>query len=186
MNILAVCGSPHVSGVSARMLHSALEAFRPDKDMIEAVACYDTQISPCSDCGFCKIAPYRCAICDGMEKIYDLIDWSNVIILAFPLYYNSFPAPLKLMVDRTMCLYRRRFLGDVRPEHMKTGIALVSAGAGKSRGEECISSQIKMFFDVCCARVEYTAFFDENDAGFKHDFDTVKKGVRQCVFGIYD
>ena len=185
MNVLAVSGSPHVSGVSAGMLHSALEAFRTGRDEIETVACYDMQISPCSDCGFCKIAPYRCAICDGMEKIYGLIDWSDVIILAFPLYYNSFPAPLKLIVDRTMCLYRRRFLGAVKPEHMKTGIALVSAGDEKLRGEECISRQLKMFFDVCCARAEYTAFFDGNDAGFKHDFETVKNGVRQCVFGRY-
>ncbi|MCL1833626.1 MAG: flavodoxin family protein, partial [Leptospirales bacterium] len=73
-------------------------------DIINA---YQTNIKPCTGCGYCA-SKLQCSIDDGMSGIYTLIKEADIISVSSPLYFSSFPAPLKTIIDRCQLLWEEK------------------------------------------------------------------------------
>lgn len=171
MNILSICGSPHQNGISQQMLDTFLAGF-PYK--VTGINPYRMNISPCTACGQCEKGNL-CPIEDDMQTVYTLIEQSDVIVVATPVYYNSVPAPLKALIDRTMCLYNRYFVAGPKGPLTKKGVLLCSSGSDDFFTRMVIKSQIKQFFDVCRASFDGAFFMSGTDRQKKPDLKKLQE-----------
>lgn len=184
MNIFIITGSPNPEGNSSKLLDAFLSGIKECKTY--QVDSYNYPVSPCADCGHCFKEISLCKIKDGMQDIYDRINWADVIVVATPIYYNAPPAPLKAIIDRTMCLYCRRFVHGIVPKKKKLGVMLISSGDDRIEAKESLKTQLKMLFDVMGASVYGTIFAGSCDNGCNmSDYQNTAKQLGITLYNEY-
>ena len=142
--VLVLFGSPHKDGPTKKLLDAFLDELdQPDVQMVDAFA---GTIRPCNDCGACKTQT-NCVIEDGLVQ---KIEWADFIVVASPVYFLSFPAPLKQIVDRFQVFFSRRFVHGMRPTmaRAKKGVLLACSGSEDDRGFTIMKQQLMMAFSV--------------------------------------
>lgn len=125
MKTLVLFASPRNNGNTKTMLDCFLKEV---EGSIEILDVYKKTISPCIDCRFCW-KKRECFIKDDMQDIYNKADEADNIVIASPIYFNSVPGPLKILIDR----FQVYWAGHVRKDFPKTiskkGIILFCGGA---------------------------------------------------------
>ncbi len=102
MKVVGFNGSPRKYGNTARLLEAALAGARIAGAETVRVDLYDYEIRPCLGClsdveEACRIP---CVIRDGMDEIYRLIEESDGIIIATPIYWFNMSGVVKNLIDR--------------------------------------------------------------------------------------
>ena len=97
MKLTAISASPRKTGNSATMVDEFCKA--SGADAIDRYNLADLNISGCRACGACA-SECSCVIDDDMQKIYQSMSNSDVIVLGSPLYWWSISAQLKAVIDR--------------------------------------------------------------------------------------
>jgi len=102
MKIVGVNGSPRKYGNTARLLEAALAGARMAGAETVRIDLYDYEVRPCLGClsdreEACKVP---CVIRDGMDRIYRLIEESEGLVLATPVYWFNVSGVVKNMIDR--------------------------------------------------------------------------------------
>lgn len=104
VKILAVSGSPIKGGNVESLLADALDShLDPPMVTAETVRLSDLEIGDCRQCNWClrKQTPERyCQIEDDMQRIYPLIDRSDVLVLATPVYFGRLSGYQATFIDR--------------------------------------------------------------------------------------
>lgn len=122
-------GSPHPRGDTAALISEFSDRLGGE---ITEYRAYDMDVGPCVDCRVCWREP-RCAIDDGMQRIYGDIIAADNIVIASPLYFSTLTGPLMSMMSRLQYFYaQRRFLGEERITKRKQGGALLVGGGDGS------------------------------------------------------
>lgn len=121
MKILVLFGSPHEKGFTRGLLDFFL-GFLNKNCEVTVVNSYEKLVRACIGCEKCKSG--KCVFND-MEKINFLVNSSDVIVIASPIYNASFPAPLKAIFDRFQPYYFKRNNID------KKFVLLLTAGSKK-------------------------------------------------------
>ena len=106
MKILVLNGSPKKENSDTlHMTNAFLKGMNEvgDND-IKIIHVIDKNINYCSGCFTCKRNGGTCIYHDDMKDIMDDILNTDLLILSFPLYCYGLPAPLKVVMDRTMPL----------------------------------------------------------------------------------
>lgn len=147
MLLLSIFGSPRRNGFSARLHEELIIPFKERGFFIERVYAYDRDVRPCTGCGWCRDHS-SCSINDGMDEIYRLIRAADVISISSPLYFSSFPSPLKAIIDRCQVLWEEF--------RMKQPEILTKKG---------------LF--ICAAGDEYKGMFDGVSMGIKHFYKAI-------------
>lgn len=128
-NTLVIFGSPHKNRHTAKLLNEFLH----EHNISEYVMfnCYEESPLPCNDCGWCKLQDH-CVLPD-LKNFYNQFEQSELVIMAFPVYNGSFPAPLKALIDRFQVYYNARFSRGIRPPIAvaKKVYILLTSGSGK-------------------------------------------------------
>lgn len=112
LKIIVFFGSPNKSGHSAILLNQFLSNYYKNITYnklfdIEIFYSYDLKIKPCIDCGKCD-NELKC-IYNDMDYIYEIIlNHRYFLIIVSPLYFSSFPSPLKAMLDRFQLIWQNR------------------------------------------------------------------------------
>ena len=106
MKILVFNGSPKkeksdTMHICRAFLDGMNEAGENEIKIINVV---DKHIEYCKGCFTCKKNGGDCVIDDDMRKLLDEILESDLLIFSYPLYAYGMPAPLKVVIDRTMPL----------------------------------------------------------------------------------
>lgn len=138
MKILVLFGSPHENGFTRGLLYFFL-AFLDKNYEVTVVNSYDEAVQPCIGCEKCKSG--KCVFND-MERINFLVNSSDVIVIASPVYNASFPAPLKAIFDRFQPYYFKRNKID------KKFVLLLTAGSGKVDYLPVILAQINPIIKI--------------------------------------
>lgn len=86
---------------------------------------FEMKIHPCNGCGYCKKHP-GCILNDDMNQIYDSVREAEIISVSWPVYFSSFPAPLKGIIDRFQVFWEMKKRGELLTP--KQGVVFVSAG----------------------------------------------------------
>lgn len=135
MKTLIFDGSPRKNGDTAALIAAFTEKLVGEYTVIRA---YDRlDISPCLDCRYCWDHP-GCALQDGMQEIYRLIEESDCIVIASPLYYSELTGPLLSLLSRLQVYYcARKFQGIRLIKRPKCGAVLL-AGGGDGGPEQAI------------------------------------------------
>lgn len=134
MKVLVLFGSPHEKGFTRGLLDYFLGFLKESFECeINVVSSYDESVRPCIGCEKCKSG--KCVF-DDMKKINFLVNSSDVVIVASPVYNASFPAPLKAIFDRFQPYYFKRNISD------KKFVLLLTSGSEKIDYLPCVLFQI--------------------------------------------
>ncbi len=103
MNILGISGSPTGGSSTDILVNAILEGATANHVKTRFVRLNDKNILPCQSCGKSPEPDY-CFFHDDMDELYGLMEKSEGIILASPIFFDSVSAQTKLFIDRTNCL----------------------------------------------------------------------------------
>ena len=110
-NILVVHGSPRKGGNSDMMADAFIEGAQSAGNEVKVARVGNARIAGCMACEYCFTHGGECAQKDAMTDLYPLLEWAEVVVYAFPLYYYSYPAQVKAFMDRQFCAIGGRKFG---------------------------------------------------------------------------
>ncbi len=118
--------------------------------------CFKVFPLPCCDCGYCK-ENSSCKYSD-LDEFYSKFETADRVIIAFPIYNASFPAPLKALIDRLQIYYNARFIRKIKPPIAKhKSVTIISVCGSNNNYENIIKEQICPAFTVTnCTLDEYS------------------------------
>lgn len=97
--LVALLGSPHKDGATAKMAAKLSAAFSEQGWECQTIHIYDAELEPCRGCMVCRDTG-ECVIKDGIGPIRDSLISCNLAILAAPVYFANVPGPVKTLFDR--------------------------------------------------------------------------------------
>lgn len=158
-------GSPNKSG-HTRMLLDTFLGYLPDYD-VKIIDSYHENIHACIGCFSCKTSG-KC-IYNDMENINYLLEVSDILIIATPVYNLSFPSPLKAIFDRFQPYFFKRFYMNIKPpiKKNKKAVLLLTQGLDDKRAKHIISEQLKMIFTIINADLISSVVWDNIDKNKK-------------------
>jgi multimeric flavodoxin WrbA len=120
MKLLAINGSPRMErGNTAVMLEPFLKGAKEAGGEVELLFTSKLDIKPCNGEFSCWTkTPGRCGKKDDMAMVLEKIGECDVLVLATPLYVDSFPGPMKNLLDRLIPILEPCFeVRDGRTRH---------------------------------------------------------------------
>lgn len=184
--IITIGGSPHKCGYSAKMLRcfmELLETFSVEHSLsVHNYNAFECSFAPCIDCREC--CKSEGCINNDMDEFFSDFETADGIVFSTPIYNMSFPAPLKVIIDRMQRYYNARFSLGKRPPILKRRPAalLMSAGNPDEKGDTAIKQLCRIFTVTNCELVCRTicAGTDSINSG---EFPTLEvyNEVFQCV-----
>lgn len=104
-NILLITGSARKNGNSCRMADSFERAANEKGLAVKRIDATKLNIGECHGCATCYKTGKACTFDDDFNKIADDIISSDGIVIATPLYWYTFPAKVKAIIDKFYSLY---------------------------------------------------------------------------------
>lgn len=149
--IVAVFGSPRRKGNTATLLLKAIEGASDAGAQIEEIVLRDLKMSPCLEIYGCNKAG-ECRLKDDFQKARDLILACRGLMLASPVFFYTFSAHTKILMDRFQSLWvkKNRVEKTERNQEKAFRKALFIA-AGATRGKKLFDGMLlslRYFFDV--------------------------------------
>ena len=103
--ILILCSTPRRAGNSYTLAERVAEAARAEGATVDLVRLAGMRIDPCDACDACLgSASATCILDDDMMALYPRIEAADAIVFASPIYFFSFNAQLKAVLDRLYAL----------------------------------------------------------------------------------
>ncbi|MFC1620824.1 flavodoxin family protein [Candidatus Omnitrophota bacterium] len=109
MKVLGVNGSPRIDGNTDILLEKVLEGARSKGALTEKIILNELKFSPCQECANIKNNG-SCILEDDMQRLYDKIKTTDVLIIASPIFFGSLTAQTKAMIDRFQCAWQAKFV----------------------------------------------------------------------------
>lgn len=100
------------------------------------------------DCGYCK-KNQNCFF-DDINDIDMYLNTVDLLVFCSPIYNFSFPAPMKMLLDRMQRYFSARFILNLIPpiNKRKKGVLLLSCGSEDTQGLEIMELQLRKIFTV--------------------------------------
>lgn len=128
MKAYVIFGSPHPAGNTAAAVDSLLNQLGVTE--WDRFSCFDRYVAPCCDCRCCG-ACSGCMIKDEFGKLEAGARAADLLLFAYPLYFEGMPAPMKAVIDRMQqFFYREKIHGRLPIGHAKAA-AVVTMGGSK-------------------------------------------------------
>lgn len=155
--VLVLYGSPHPRGKTWQ-LYEAFCTAAPEDAQVTVYSAYESRPEPCLDCGYCTRRE-GCSQHD-LDDFMAAFEGCDLFVLVTPVYYNSFPAPLKAVIDRFQRYYSARFSRGIKPPIAKPRIAAILATCGSDEREGLgeVKAQFKRAATVLNCTVAGAAF----------------------------
>jgi multimeric flavodoxin WrbA len=137
MNILLLTASPRANGSTDFMAGAFKRGAEERGNKVAVVRAYDMKVMPCIGCERCKERNGVCVYRDDMSVIMRLLDSTDMLVIASPVYWWGFPAPLKAIIDR---LYAR----DIQKLRVRSSALLMNA-----YDEDAFESPVGQYIKIC-------------------------------------
>lgn len=160
MKLLIVNGSPRKNGVTAKMINALCSEIDWEVEIYNA---YEMDIKPCIGCGYCS-KNIGC-IFDDMDDFKRDFENCDAFLLASPVYFSSFPAPLKAVIDRLQSYYAMRFDFNIKPpvKKFRPSAVLITAGADNQKEIEFMKNQIRQCFSILNTEIKTEFVITDTD-----------------------
>lgn len=138
-NVFVITGSPRRDGNSERMAKAFIRGAKEAGHSIETFDAAFRKISGCTACDQCWTRGGKaCVINDDWQEFAKKLEGADVVVFAYPLYWSSAPAQLKLAIDR---LYSYCSSKTERPLTGKESVLLL---CGECIGQEIFQEALAM------------------------------------------
>lgn len=107
--ITVLIASPRTNGNSEKLANHFINGCKTRGITVNTVPIRDYNIRGCTGCEFCYDHQGECCIKDDMQSIYKILETTNILVFATPIYYQSFPSQLKAVIDRLYVTENRSF-----------------------------------------------------------------------------
>lgn len=108
-NITVFMGSPRENGNSDKLAKAFIKGAKSVDNIVNFIIIRQKNINGCIGCEYCYEHAGECAQKDDMQEIYKILETTDVIVFATPIYYQSFPSQLKAVIDRLYVTENRIF-----------------------------------------------------------------------------
>lgn len=103
--IVVLTGSPRKDGNSNHMAEAFIDAALQNKIEIVRFDSYALKIQACNGCKHCYSGEEACIYDDDFNLVASEIATADGILLVSPLYWYTFPAALKLIIDKFIAFH---------------------------------------------------------------------------------
>jgi multimeric flavodoxin WrbA len=132
--ILALSGSPRQNGNTDMLCDEFIRGVREAGHDTEKIYLKDKKIGGCLGCFVCQRNGGRCVQKDEMSELYEKIKEADVIVFASPVYFYTWNAQVKAVIDRTVAV-----------ESLLTNKTFYMIGAGQAPEERYMTTMIDSF-----------------------------------------
>jgi len=145
--ILIINASPRKNGVNQSLIKTVLDNLPKDVEVKQYDA-YKMDIKPCIGCGYCD-KHKECAFRD-MDTFREDFENCDAFIIASPVYFSSFPSPMKALIDRFQVYYAMRFTHNIKPpiKKFRPSLLILTAGSDNEAEIESVKAQAKQFLSI--------------------------------------
>lgn len=119
--VLVFMSSPRKQGNTDRLCDAFIKGVRKNYHEVEKIYVHYQHIQPCLGCRMCQHNQGQCVQKDDMQDIYHKMAESDVIAFASPVYFYTWNASMKLLIDRSFAL--EKYIHDKRFYLLSTGLA---------------------------------------------------------------
>lgn len=169
--VLIIKGSPRAEGNTATMADIFAKGAIENHNTVTEIVLKDKTIIDCCGCAICQQNGGKCVQDDDMNEMYK----ADVIVLACPVYFYTWPSLMKRMIDRTFAI----------EDSMDKKIFYL-LGAAATRKKINVQTMIKCFR-------QYISCFGENgseEGGIIFAYDTRKtddvKNMHDILNKVYE
>jgi len=141
-NILMLTASPRKNGNSDKLADSWMKGARQAGHRVNKFETAFMKIGGCTACNTCWSTDTACTVKDDFNKLEPYLENCEVLVLASPLYWFSFPAQLKGVIDR---LYAYGGEGGLRPLTIRQSVLLL---CGEDTDAETYRGAIEMYRNI--------------------------------------
>ena len=122
MNILVLNGSPRSNGNTKGMIEAFREGSVSAGHQVDVMDVCRMKIGGCLACEYCHTkGGGKCVQRDDMQEVYPLLEETEMIVLASPVYYHSFTGQLQCAINRIYALDK--------PKNLKKAALILSSGS---------------------------------------------------------
>lgn len=158
--------SPNPHGNTRMLLDSFMGEFkdRPEWQVSETDV-YSLNARPCTGCRACA-KKEKCAF-DDLDRLDRELRKCDLLVVASPVYNDSFPAPMKAVLDRCQRYFEARFsLGVQKPiKKHREAVLLLTMGQEEDFPVEVTAHQLQRAFSVMNTTLAGCAVWDGTDLG---------------------
>ena len=155
MKVLSIFGGPRKKGNTVTVLRWVEEELTNLGHTVGRVNVVDERVGGCLGCTNCQEFPDEpgCVQKDDALWIFEKMIHSDVILYSCPLYCWSFPAQLKLLIDRHFCLITGYNVGQPKSlvQDHRTALLVTCAGPVENNAD-LIKETFHRFSDYLLAR----------------------------------
>lgn len=142
-DVVVIQGSPRPGGNCSIMADRAASAAREAGRTSQILFPDDLYIRPCIGCYRCYNFA-QCTFDDEMEAVIAAIREARLIVVCSPVYTDTVPAALKMLIDRCQAYHAERALFG-GPKGQK-GLLLASAGRTGEENFHCVRTVVRDYF----------------------------------------
>ncbi len=142
-DLVIIQGSPRPDGNCGILTGWAAEAARDAGRTSQVIYPHDLDIHSCIGCYQCYNTG-TCVFDDDMRSIIDAVRGAGLLIVCSPVYTNTVPAGLKLVIDRMQAYHAERTLAGGRSD--QKGILFSVAGRKGHDNFTCVTKVLRAFF----------------------------------------
>ncbi len=143
--ILVITGSPRGNGNTNALVNKVIEGVESAGGKVEVVDAteLDCTVPGCLACGGCQPDNLRCVLEDDVSDLVADFPKYDIIVFATPIYFFSFPAQLKIVIDRMQSLLLHES-GMIFSPLKRVQFVVVATGGGTEddSGFEIIKEQM--------------------------------------------
>lgn len=168
MRVAALVGSPRRHMNTDTLVRAAMRGAASQGAEVEILYLDRLEIAPCKACPK-HPHPNHCFFFDDMQRVYEILENADGIILGSPVYYGSVPAQVKLVIDRANCLTWISRDSEGRPVFMprlqkvKKGVVILVSDT--TRNPSAVLTPIRLFFHDARIETAGELFIPDADAG---------------------
>ena len=123
--VLVLTASPRKNGNTDKMADAFIRGAEQAGHSVTKFAAALKKIGGCTSCYTCWSTGGACSVKDGFKELEPLLENSDVVLIASPLYWFSFPGQIKNVIDRLVA-----YTGsDIpRPQSIKESYLFICGG----------------------------------------------------------
>lgn len=193
--IVILYGSPHnnsythhLLGAFTAKLNDYIANNAPEiKIDLTLYDAYRLNIAPCDDCQYCHAA-HKCRH-DDFSQIEKDIMQADIIVVCSPVYFMSFPSPLKAIIDRTQGIWVSQYINKDNQLNNKQrkGLLLLTCGRDTLKGIDIVQRQANAYFITVNASRAGTVVFAGTDNAVDYEIpEQVKQDIEKCIVSLFD
>jgi len=159
-SVVVIQGSPRSNGNSSILALWASDAVREAGETVQVIFPDDLDIHPCIGCYRC-FNTGTCTFEDDMNEIISAIQHSSLLIVCSPVYTNTVPGSLKILIDR--CQAYQAAMALVGKISGPQGLILSVCGRKGKENFQCLVPVLEAFMGNVGIKVASRILEDDVD-----------------------